>query len=60
MKKVPKSSHAPEDEETVHRKELERVHERIRSLETRVHDLTLQMTTVCMLLMWLKLAVVQL
>ena len=51
MKKVPKSSHAPEDEDSVHRKELEKAHERITSLETRVHDLTLQMTTVCVLLL---------
>lgn len=46
-KKLPKSSHAPQEEESTHKKELEKAYERIGVLETRVHDLTLQVTTVC-------------
>ena len=45
-KKLPKSSHAPQEEESTHKKELEKAYERIGVLETRVHDLTLQVSTV--------------
>ena len=45
-KKLPKSSHAPQEEDSTRKKELEKAYERIGVLETRVHDLTLQVTTV--------------
>lgn len=46
-KKLPKSSHAPQEEESVHKKELEKAYKRIGDLETRVNDLTAQVTMVC-------------
>ena len=47
-RKLPISSHAPQkEEESTQKKELEKAYERIGVLETRVHDLTLQVTAVC-------------
>ena len=45
-KKLPKSSHAPQEEESTHKKELEKAYKRIGDLETRVNDLTAQVTMV--------------
>ena len=46
MKKMPQSLHPPKDEENTRKKELEKAYERIGILETRVHDLTLQVAVV--------------
>ena len=46
MKKMPQPLHPPKDEENTRKKELEKASERIGILETRVHDLTLQVAVV--------------
>jgi uncharacterized protein YlxW (UPF0749 family) len=46
-KKLPKSSHAPQEEESTHKKELEKARKRIADLETRVDELKAQITMVC-------------